>query len=281
MARPGRESRPSPATDSMSPDISIELPPIRRLGPPDATADIGYGGSNEAVIVRRSSQQRRPRLMFNDGAAHARTEAGEAGDSPLSPGLPLDRHAPGTASLVIAVTGKQRRLPRWPPQSQVSWISPTISRVARPIRLKEMPLRRGSADEVLELVGEVLGDVGYVVAEAASSLRQEGWSDDTQVSVGLAGEVHGDRQDRRPGAQRQGGGAGWQRRALAEELDLDASAADVAVTEQADDLVLLQRLQRRPPGVRAEGHDGHAELAAELGEPVEEFGVARLARRRP
>ena len=39
---------------------------------------------------------------------------------------------------------------------------------------------------MLELVGEVLGDAGDVVAEAASPLRREGRSDDAEVSVGLA-----------------------------------------------------------------------------------------------
>ena len=87
----------------------------------------------------------------------------------------------------------------------------------------------------------------------------------------VAREVHGDGQDRGAGAQSERRRPGGQRRALAEELDLDAAPADVAVGEQADDLVLLQRLQRRPPGVRAEGDDLHAQLGAQLGEPVEQL----------
>ena len=51
-------------------------------------------------------------------------------------------------------------------------------------------------------------------------------------------------------------------RALAEEVDLHSPAADVAIGEQADDLVALERLQRGPAGVGAERHDVHPQLGA-------------------
>ena len=74
-----------------------------------------------------------------------------------------------------------------------------------------------------------------------------------------------------PVRKREGCRAGGQCGALAEELDLDATAADVAVTEQADDLVPLQGLQRRPSGIWTEGYHGHPQLGAQLGEPVEQL----------
>ena len=52
-------------------------------------------------------------------------------------------------------------------------------------------------------------------------------------------EVHRGRQHRRTGAQRERRGASGQRRALTEELDLDASATDVAIAQQAQHAVGL------------------------------------------
>ena len=57
--------------------------------------------------------------LFNDVAAHARTEAGGKQETAPSPRPAATDTLPGPTSLVIAVRGKQRRLPRWPPQSQV------------------------------------------------------------------------------------------------------------------------------------------------------------------
>ena len=74
-------------------------------------------------------------------------------------------------------------------------------------------------------------------------------ADDAEVAVDLAGEVHGDGQDRRAGAQAERRRAGGQRGALAEELDLDAAAADVAVAQQAHDLVVA-RAPAASPGRR-------------------------------
>ncbi len=60
----------------------------------------------------------------------------------------------------------------------------------------------------------------------------------------VGSEVHRGREHRRTGAQRERRGAGGQRRALTEELDLDASPTDVAIAQEAQHAVGLHRLDR-------------------------------------
>ena len=67
-------------------------------------------------------------------------------------------------------------------------------------------------------------------------------------------EVAPGREQRRAAAERQHRRAAGQRRALAEELDLDAVAGEVAVGEQAHDLVVAQR--RAAPRCRPTGESG-------------------------
>src|SRR5205814_2786334 len=62
------------------------------------------------------------------------------------------------------------------------------------------------------------------------------------------------------------------RRPLAEELDLDAVALEVAVADESDELVALEGPEHGGAGLRAVRHDGEAELAAELDEPLEQLG---------
>ena len=92
------------------------------------------------------------------------------------------------------------------------------------------------------------------------------------MPVGGICEVHGDREDRGPGAQRQGRRSAGQGGVLAEELDVDATAADAAIGQQTDDLVAFERLQRRPSGVRPERDDRHPQGGAQLCEPLEQLG---------
>ena len=66
----------------------------------------------------------------------------------------------------------------------------------------------------------------------------------------------------RAGAQGQRRGAGGQAHALAEELDLDAVALDVAVTEQPDDAAVLQCLEQHGAGVVVERFDANADRLA-------------------
>ena len=90
------------------------------------------------------------------------------------------------------------------------WITlprPGLFVVAGPVRLEEVPLLRRPADEVLEGVGEVLGDAlrrrrGACPGAAVSS----GGSTTPRRQVGPV-EVDGGRQERRAGAQGERGGA--------------------------------------------------------------------------
>ena len=71
-------------------------------------------------------------------------------------------------------------------------------------------------------------------------------------------------------------GPAGKRRAFTEELDVDATAVEVAVAQQAHHLVALERSQHGLAGVGTEGDHGHAELAAQLDEPVEQLGRVEL-----
>ena len=91
------------------------------------------------------------------------------------------------------------------------------------------------------------------------------------VTVDTTGEVHRGGQDRSAGAQRQGRRAGRHRGALAEELDLGSTALEIAVSEQADHVVVTEGPHHGGPGPGAERHDVHPERRAQLDEPLEEF----------
>ena len=99
--------------------------------------------------------------------------------------------------------------------------------VTGPVGLEQVPLLRLGPDESLQLVGQHLGDALDVVAQPPSTFGGNRLPD--RGVVALAPVVHGRGQQGRPGAQRQGGGPAGQGRALAEELDLDPAAVDVAV----------------------------------------------------
>ncbi len=92
------------------------------------------------------------------------------------------------------------------------------------------------------------------------------------MTVGSTREVHGDGQDRGAGAQSERGRAGGQLGALAEEVDVDAAAADVAVGQQADDLVALERPQVARPASAPSGDHRHSQFGPQLGEPIEQLG---------
>ena len=77
----------------------------------------------------------------------------------------------------------------------------------------------------------------------------------------VALEVDGGGQERRAGAQGERGRAARERGALAEELDLDAVAGEVAVAEQAEDVVVLEGPHALGwPADGPERHDLDAEL---------------------
>ena len=100
--------------------------------------------------------------------------------------------------------------------------------VARPVGLQQVPVLGRDPDQVLEAVREVLGDPGDVVAEAARPLGRDRRADARLVARRRA-EVAPGREQRRAAAQREHRRAAGQRGALAEELDLDAVAGEVAV----------------------------------------------------
>ena len=83
--------------------------------------------------------------------------------------------------------------------------------------------------------------------------------------------VDGNGQDGRAGADGERGRSRRQRRALSEELDLDAAAADVAVADQRHQLVGVQRPQDSRAGARSERHDREPQLAPLRAEPLEEL----------
>src|SRR5207248_4999934 len=104
--------------------------------------------------------------------------------------------------------------------------------VARPGGLEVVPLRRCPLDELLEGVGERLSHAHDVVAQAARALGRDRGPDDAAVAD-LVVEVGSRGEDRRARPQGEGRRPTGQGRALAEALDLDAGAADVAVAQQA------------------------------------------------
>ena len=144
------------------------------------------------------------------------------------------------------------------------------SDVRRPVGLHQVPLLGGQADELLEPTGELLGDAGDIVAQSALALHRQRWPDLREVPT-AGPEVHAGRHERRTGAERERGRTARHRGALAEELDRDPVTGEVAVAEQADDPVRLQRPQHRGTRVGAEGHDLHADRLAHAGEPLEEL----------
>ena len=84
--------------------------------------------------------------------------------------------------------------------------------------------------------GQQLGDAGDVGPQpVARTLGRDRWADDAAVARAL--EVDRRRHERRAGAEREGRRTRGQRRPLAEELDLDAVALEVAVADEADELV--------------------------------------------
>ena len=101
---------------------------------------------------------------------------------------------------------------------------------------------------------------------------------DLVVNVGaplvLALEPAGDRHQRRPGLDRQGGRARREQRLLAEEVDLDPGVGQVPVGDQADQLARPQPLRHHAERVRAAG--GRQHLHAEPLPEVEELLEDRL-----
>ncbi len=105
--------------------------------------------------------------------------------------------------------------------------------VARPVGLEQVPLLGGTTDVVLEVAGDLLGDPGHVRAKRAGAGGVDrGRDDGVVVDPGPAVDavvtrVAPVRRARVAGPGREGG-------ALAEELDLDAVADEVPVTQEAD-----------------------------------------------
>ena len=93
---------------------------------------------------------------------------------------------------------------------------------------------------------ELLRDARDVVAASnRARVDVERRPHDAEVAA-VAVEEHRRREQRRTRAQRERRRPGGQRRALTEELDLDAAAADVAVAQEAERLPFdFTRLDRR------------------------------------
>ena len=96
----------------------------------------------------------------------------------------------------------------------------------------------------------------------------------------------GSTRRRAPAAPRSAGraspGPAGQRGALAEELDLDAVAGEVAIGQQAHDAGSpCSARSTALPAVGPERHDLHADRGAHAGEPLEAAPAARPARPRP
>ena len=87
-----------------------------------------------------------------------------------------------------------------------------------------------------------------IVAEPAGTTRVEGRAGSVRGARREEEDTSG-RQERGTGAQRERGRTAGHRRGLAEEVDVDAVAAEVAVADQADHAVRPQRPQHGAPGV--------------------------------
>src|SRR4051794_40086581 len=111
--------------------------------------------------------------------------------------------------------------------------------VARPVRLQQVPLLRRDANQGLELVRHELRDALHVLAQPALPFDRDRRTAHTEVAVSF--EVRRRRDEWRPRAQRQRGRTRGQQGALAEEFHLDASPTDVAITQETDDVVGLER----------------------------------------
>jgi hypothetical protein len=105
--------------------------------------------------------------------------------------------------------------------------------------LGEVPLLGCGADQRLEGGGQVLGELGHVGAEVTAGRDGERRSDHGPVAA--VGEVGGGGQQGRPGGEGEAGRAGGQGGALAEEVDLDAAPAQVAVAHEHHDVAVGQR----------------------------------------
>src|SRR4051812_36298391 len=141
--------------------------------------------------------------------------------------------------------------------------------VAGPVWLHQVPLIRRGANQLLELPRDQLRDALDVVAQP--SLPLDGYRGPAHTEVAATSEVGGGRDQRGTRAQRQCRRAARQPGALAEELDFDTAARDVAVTQQAYDVIGLQRAYHCSPGIGAERDDVHAERPSHVGEPLEQL----------
>ena len=93
-----------------------------------------------------------------------------------------------------------------------------------------------------------------------------------EAEVAGAVEVDGGRQERRAGAEGEGGRTAGQRGPLAEELDLHPVAGQVAVAEQAEDVVVLEGAHALGAGRRPERDDVDPDVAAQPDEPLGQLG---------
>src|SRR5206468_139945 len=141
------------------------------------------------------------------------------------------------------------------------------SEVAGPGGLEVVPLGGRPADQVLEGAGQVLGDPDNVIAQPARAFDREGWADDPEVP-GLVVEVGSGRKDGGAGTQGESCGAAWELGPLAEELDLDPRATDVAVAQQADHAVGPQRSHEGGAGLRPQRHGLETQAVANSIEPL-------------
>ncbi len=144
-------------------------------------------------------------------------------------------------------------------------------RVGRPVRLHHEPLLRGGPDESLEGVRELLRHALHIVAQPAAAFDRERRTEPDAVPP-LVAEVGRRREERCARSERQHRRPSGHPCPLAEEVDLDAVAAQVAVTHQADHVPAEQCAEHRGARIRAERNDLHADGPAGRDEPLEELG---------
>ena len=153
--------------------------------------------------------------------------------------------------LTLHATGAGQRVGRHHGDPQ--WSAP----VARPICLVDVPLLGAAPDVVLEARRQGLGDPKDVVAQGPGPTGVNRRVHHRRVAVARARIDH-DRDQRCTGAQGERGCSGREPGALAEELDLDAGPAEVAVAHQAGHLVGLQGAHEGATRPVAQRHGGQA-----------------------
>ena len=123
-----------------------------------------------------------------------------------------------------------------------------VARIARPVRLEQVPLLGRAADEHLELAGQVLGDPGDVLARASPALDGQRRADDAVVAVEPSREVHATGRIGAPVRSASVAGPAGSVVRSPKNSTSTPLPLEVAVAEQADDLRCGRGPARSPAG---------------------------------